>query len=240
MKSLVKVRGLTIGEGIPKICVPMIGTTDAELLEEAETLAALRVDMAEWRVDLFDHVEDIRQVKTTLKKLREILIDIPILFTFRSAKEGGEREIAAKDYMGLIKGIAETGQVDLVDVELFQRESDVKELIHTAHDNNVGVIVSNHDFEKTPPVEEIVLRLRKAQALGGDIPKIAVMPKDAGDVLKLLHATYEMNDHYADRPIITMAMAGKGVVSRLSGEVFGSSVPFAAVKKVSAPGQIGV
>ncbi|WP_337018654.1 type I 3-dehydroquinate dehydratase, partial [Oceanobacillus massiliensis] len=51
---------------------------------------------------------------------------------------------------------------------------------------------------------------------------------------------YEMNDHYADRPIITMAMAGKGVVSRLSGEVFGSAVTFAAVKKVSAPGQIGV
>ena len=49
-----------------------------------------------------------------------------------------------------------------------------------------------------------------------------------------------MTRKYADRPIITMSMAGTGVISRLCGEVFGSALTFGAAKKASAPGQMGV
>jgi len=73
-----------------------------------------------------------------------------------------------------------------------------------------------------------------------DIPKIAVMPTCVEDVLILLSATNEMYTKYADRPIITMSMGPLGVVSRLSGEIFGSAMTFGAVGKVSAPGQIPV
>ena len=66
------------------------------------------------------------------------------------------------------------------------------------------------------------------------------MPNDKKDVLKLLAATEEMANEYADRPIITMSMAGTGVISRLCGEVFGSAVTFGSAKKASAPGQIDV
>ena len=75
--------------------------------------------------------------------------------------------------------------------------------------------------------------------MGADIPKIAVMPQTKKDVLTLLSATEEMASDYADRPIITMSMAGTGVISRLCGEVFGSSMTFGAAGKASAPGQIG-
>ena len=40
--------------------------------------------------------------------------------------------------------------------------------------------------------------------------------------------------------LITMAMSGIGMISRLSGECFGSAVTFGAARKASAPGQIGV
>ena len=60
------------------------------------------------------------------------------------------------------------------------------------------------------------------QELGADIPKIAVMPTCRRDVLTLLCATEEMYTEHADRPIITMSMAGTGLISRLCGEVFGS------------------
>ena len=83
-------------------------------------------------------------------------------------------------------------------------------------------------------------RLRKMQELGADIPKIAVMPQNKRDVLTLLLATEEMTREYADRPIITMSMAGTGVISRLCGEVFGSALTFGAAKKASAPGQMEV
>jgi len=78
------------------------------------------------------------------------------------------------------------------------------------------------------------------QDMGADIPKIAVMPQSKKDVLTLLAATEEMTSCYADRPIITMSMAGTGVISRLCGEVFGSSMTFGAAGKASAPGQMGV
>ena len=83
-------------------------------------------------------------------------------------------------------------------------------------------------------------RLHKMQELNADIPKIAVMPTYKKDVLTLLSATEEMYTDYADRPIITMSMAGTGVISRLCGEVFGSALTFGAAKKASAPGQMGV
>ena len=47
-----------------------------------------------------------------------------------------------------------------------------------------------------------------------------------------------MASEYADRPIITMSMAGTGLISRLCGEVFGSALTFGAVGKASAPGQM--
>ena len=109
-----------------------------------------------------------------------------------------------------------------------------------AHACGVKVVASNHDFDKTPDKEDIVGRLRKMQDLGADIPKIAVMPQSKLDVLTLLSATEEMNRLYADRPIITMSMAGTGVISRLCGEVFGSALTFGAAGKASAPGQMGV
>ena len=78
------------------------------------------------------------------------------------------------------------------------------------------------------------------QELDADIPKIAVMPQNKKDVLTLLAATEEMVSEYADRPIITMSMAGTGLISRLCGEVFGSALTFGAVGKASAPGQFSL
>ena len=130
--------------------------------------------------------------------------------------------------------------MDLVDVEAFTGDEIVTSIISHAHANGVKVIASNHDFAKTPEKDEIVRRLRKMQTLGADIPKIALMPTCKKDVLTLLEATLEMSEQYADRPIITMSMAGTGVVSRLTGETFGSALIFGAASKASAPGQIGV
>lgn len=178
-------------------------------------------------------------MEAALDEIRTILPETPILFTFRSAKEGGELAVSDEFYFELNETLARTGKVDLVDVELFNEEADVLRLIETAHKNNVKVVMSNHDFDKTPAKEEIVSRLIRMEALGADLPKIAVMPKSAGDVLTLLDATNTVSEK-ANQPIITMSMAGTGVISRLAGEVFGSAMTFGAAKKASAPGQIDV
>ena len=238
--NTVKVRNIEIGAGIPKICVPIVGVTREEILAAAENIKSTKADVVEWRVDWYEDIFDFTKTEATMQALREVLGEMPILFTFRTSKEGGEKEIETETYVELNQNAAKTGLVDLVDVEAFTGDDVVKAVVETAHANGVKVIASNHDFHKTPAKEEIVSRLRKMQELGADIPKIAVMPQNKKDVLTLLAATEEMVSEYADRPIITMSMSGTGVISRLCGEVFGSALTFGAVGKVSAPGQMGI
>ena len=238
--NTVKVRNIEIGAGIPKICVPIVGVTREEILAAAENIKSTKADVVEWRVDWYEDIFDFTKTEATMQALREVLGEMPILFTFRTSKEGGEKAIETEAYVELNQNAAKTGLVDLVDVEAFTGDDAVKAVVDIAHENGVKVIASNHDFHKTPEKEEIVSRLRKMQELGADITTIAVMPQNKTDVLTLLAATEEMVSEYADRPIITMSMSGTGVISRLCGEVFGSALTFGAVGKVSAPGQMGI
>ena len=238
--NTVKVRNIEIGAGIPKICVPIVGVTREEILAAAENIKSTKADVVEWRVDWYENIFDFTKTEATMQALREVLGEMPILFTFRTSKEGGEKAIETEAYVELNQNAAKTGLVDLVDVEVFTGDDVVKAVVEIAHENGVKVIASNHDFHKTPAKEEIVSRLRKMQELGADIPKIAVMPQNKKDLLTLLAATEEMVSEYADRPIITMSMSGTGVISRLCGEVFGSALTFGAVGKVSAPGQMRI
>ena len=236
----VKVRNIEIGTGAPKIIVPIVGVTKEEILSAARSFDAIPIDVVEWRVDWFEGVFDFARIEDVLKELRDILGDTPLLMTFRTSKEGGEKDIDADAYKELNIKAAKTRYVDFVDVEIFTGDKIVSEIIDAVHAAGVKVIASNHDFDKTPAKSDIIYRLRKMQDMGADIPKIAVMPQSKKDVLTLLAATEEMTSCYADRPIITMSMAGTGVISRLCGEVFGSSMTFGAAGKASAPGQMGV
>ena len=238
--NTVKIRDIEIGADAPKIIVPIVGVTKEDIIEEAKTFDSIPVDIVEWRVDWFEGVFDFAKVEDVLKDLRQVLGNIPLLMTFRTSKEGGEKAIEPEAYAELNIKAAQTGYVDLVDVEIFTGDDIVKKIIDGAHAAGVKVIASNHDFFKTPAKADIIYRLRKMQDMNADIPKIAVMPQNKKDVLTLLAATEEMATDYADRPIITMSMAGTGVVSRLTGETFGSALTFGAASKASAPGQIGV
>ena len=71
----VDVRGLRIGEGIPKICVSLMGNSVGELKQKAEMLKDAGVDLAEWRVDWFD---DWSHPSKVLEALNEYTITIKI------------------------------------------------------------------------------------------------------------------------------------------------------------------
>ena len=171
--NTVKVRDIEIGAGAPKIIVPIVGVTKNDIIEEAKTFHSIPVDVVEWRVDWFEGVFDFAQVEDVLKDLREALGNIPLLMTFRTSKEGGEKAIEPAAYAELNIKAAQTGYVDLVDVEIFTGDDIVKKIIDGAHAAGVKVIASNHDFFKTPAKADIIYRLRKMQDMNADIPKIA-------------------------------------------------------------------
>lgn len=238
--NTVKLRNVEVGAGVPKVIVPIVGKTREEILAKGRELAEIPLHVVEWRVDFYEDVFDTEKVLDTLAQLRAVLGETPILFTFRTQKEGGEKEITMDDYTALNTAVARSGSADAIDVEIFSGDQVVSQNIETIHAAGKVVVGSNHDFHKTPSQADLVYRLRKMQDMGADLPKIAVMPQNKADVLTLLSATEEMSRCYADRPIITMSMSATGVLSRLCGEVFGSAMTFGTVGQASAPGQIPV
>ncbi len=238
--NTVRLRNVEVGTGRPKVIVPIVAPTREEILAKAEQLRGLTFDVVEWRVDFFREAADTRQVLDTLAGLRAVLGDTPILFTFRTKKEGGEGELSMEAYTALNAAAARSGNADAVDVEVFSGDDVVKANIDLIHGAGAVVVGSSHDFGGTPTQEEIVSRLCKGQQLGCDILKAAVMPRSRRDVLTLLLATEEMYTHHARQPIVTMSMGGLGTVSRLWGGAFGSAMTFGAVGQTSAPGQVQV
>ncbi len=238
MKQPVTVRNIRIGKGIPKICVPIVEKTQDSILIAARNLIPSCPDLVEWRCDHFDQAEDPEAAVRILQALHEVLGDIPVLFTFRTKKEGGEKDISAASYEQLNCQVAASGLADLLDVEIFTGDDAVRSILDAAHNAGIPVVASNHHFHETPDQETILEILTKMDQMGADILKIAVMPQSRKDVLTLLSATEEM-DRRTAKPLITMSMGPAGMISRLCGEVFGSALTFGAVGKASAPGQIG-
>lgn len=235
----VTIDNVTIGAGLPKIIVPLVGRTREEIIQEAEFVAAVDCDIVEWRIDFFEEIVEFSTAAAFSKEVKAILKK-PLLVTFRTKKEGGELELSDEKYFEMYRIFLNEGSFDLLDVELFMPAEGVAETIKLAHEKEKKIIMCNHDFDQTPAKEVLVERLCKMQEKGADICKIAVMPQTAADVITLLDATQEMYNQHADRPLITMSMGSLGVVSRVSGATFGSAATFGAAKKASAPGQVSV
>lgn len=236
----VLIKNLVMGEGMTKICVPIIGVDKENILQEAEELKDSVADIIEWRADYFDDVMDKEQVLQVLEQLTDVLGDKPVLFTFRTQNEGGEKYIDSLYYKMLLKSVIKQGKAGAVDVELFMGDNLLEDISDTAKESSVRVIASSHDFDKTPEKEELVKRLIAMKDKGADISKLAVMPKSTEDVLTLLQATDEVHRTRPDITLITMSMGQTGVISRLGGGIFGSAMTFGAKTKAlaSAPGQV--
>ena len=236
------IKGKTIGEGKPKICVPLMGADDETLLKEAaficDAAKTTTIDIVEFRADYYKKLNDFSALKEILNKLREKLEAFILLFTIRSEREGGEKLLFSTPSVNEVnRFVIENRLADIVDIELFSGD-EVSSLVSLAKENSVKVIMSNHDFKTTPCLDEIINRLVRMQTLGADIAKIAVMPEDEGMLIRLLEATTIMKKEHNETPVVAIAMGGLGAVSRMAGQVFGSAISFATVGEASAPGQL--
>ena len=238
--SCVNIRGCCIGEGRPKVIIPIIEPTEAAVLEKAAEFSTLRADCVEWRADWFQECRDPAAVARCLQKLRVALGSKLLLVTFRTQAEGGQEALSPAEYRQFLELVLDTDCADLLDIEFFTAGADLPALVEQAHSAGVAVVCSSHDFAKTLPRAELVSRMVQMQQAGADLPKLAVMPRCRTDVLELLTATAEMADHHPETPVITMSMGALGAVSRLAGETFGSAMTFANPGQASAPGQVSL
>ena len=128
---MIRVRDIPIGEGSPKICAPVVEVTQEDILEEGEKLALSKgVDLIEWRIDFYDESSDISKILQTASLLRTVVGKKPLLATFRTKNEGGNIEIEESAYKDMLIAISESGDIDMVDIEVyFMDEKNTKDIV---------------------------------------------------------------------------------------------------------------
>jgi 3-dehydroquinate dehydratase-1 len=239
-KKQLRIRGVVIGGAHPLICLPLVAGTKEELIGQASMLVELAPDLLEWRVDGFTEVEDVTKNLAALSELRSIIGEIPLIFTCRIDQEGGMCRISQEKRLELMVAAIESGNIDLIDIELCNGREFIDAVKMHAQARHVALILSYHNFKETPAETFIYDKLLAAYNAGADIPKLAVMPKDYADVLTLFYATNRARNSTIDAPLVTMSMGEQGAVTRLAGGLFGSDITFAVGKASSAPGQIPI
>lgn len=237
MKRTLCVKNRQIGAGRPLVCVPIVETTKDAILQKAREMVDKKVEMIEWRVDAFEHADDLNAIRQVLEGLKPLVEDTILVYTFRSKNQGGLQVLSQEQIYDIHEVGAEEKIADFVDVEFFEAKNAPRE-IRKLQEKGVYVIASHHDFEETPRVDIMEMLLERMNGSGAAIVKLAVMPQSAEDVLMLLHETNRFHQKNPDTPIITMSMGALGCISRVAGESFGSCVTFGAFDKASAPGQL--
>ncbi len=233
-----QIGSVKLGEGRPEVCVPVMGKDFSELKQSLEAAARVPHDVVELRMDSLETAQSKGMVRKALSLAREVLPQVNLLYTFRTAEEGGKQEISEDRYFTMLGEAVESGLADAVDIEFFKDCEKIGRLIAAAKRRKVFVILSSHDFQKTPPREEIVNRLITMRDLGADAAKLACMPGNEEDVFTLMGATAEVKRRFPDQLLITMAMGEMGTLSRIGGETDGSCLTFGCAEKASAPGQM--
>ncbi|QFZ22552.1 type I 3-dehydroquinate dehydratase [Saccharothrix syringae] len=209
--------------GVPLVAVSF---DDQDAERAASAAVEARVDVAELRVDRFrdtatDHV--LRQV--------EAFRDLPTLVTVRSAAEGGDWRGTEDERLALFRAVAP--RVDAVDVELSSRDI-LDEVVIAAHEHDALVVVSYHNFDHTPPLDELRTTAKAARAAGADIVKISTMARSKAD-LKVL--TTLLVD--ADVPeMIVIGMGATGTASRIFFPALGSRLTYTFMDAQATSGQL--
>lgn len=191
----------------------------------AEPQARQHADLVEFRMDL---------AADPLAALDDYAGDLPLLCTNRASWEGGDAD--ADGRLDALAAAAEHESVVAVDVELASIADGAQSTLDHVHEHDASVVASVHDFDGTPPRDELATRLAEAAA-AGDVGKLAVTAVDREDVLRLLSATLATSETGAT--VATMAMGEVGRHSRAVAPLYGSRLGYAPVDpgEATAPGQ---
>ncbi|MCI7678248.1 type I 3-dehydroquinate dehydratase [Streptococcus orisratti] len=211
-----------------KIVVPIMPRS----LEEAQAIELSKfddVDIIEWRADFLSKEAIMAVAPAIFEKFagREVLV------TIRTDKEGGNIQLTDDEYVQLLKDINAIFNPDYIDFEYFSHMDAFQQML-----NFSNLVLSYHNFDETP--ENLMEAFSELTALAPRVVKIAVMPESEQDVLDLMNYTRGFKTLNPEQEYATMSMGKLGRISRLSGDVFGSSWSFASLEHVSAPGQIAL
>ena len=220
---MIKLGSLSFPEDTPRIAVSFGDHASVRVIQDAEKLG---LDIVELRVDLCSRYDE-KYILDEIKKFK----NLPLIGTIRSKKEGGNWGRSDAERLSLFEAMLPT--VDAVDIEISSKEI-LAEVVKAAHAVKKIVIVSHHDFQKTPNIDELSKIAGEARSVGADIVKIATLVLKSEDIQTLAEFTI------ANKPkgVVSIGMGDKGVVTRILLLALGSLITYAALGQSTAPGQL--
>lgn len=212
-----------------KICIPIKEKTVSKVLKILSE-ASERADLAEVWLDGIKEPDH-----------KKIFSDAPLPLVAcckRRQEKGsftGSYEAQAEILINAIKYGAK-----YVDIPLFMPEKLNKKIVQSAHKAGVKVIISHHDFEKTPDFRQMLRICKKMSERGADIVKIAVKNKVVSDAIEVISVGKVMQGQ--KRPHILIGMGQKGILTRILTPTLSGEMMFAVLdkKRQTAEGQMTV
>jgi 3-dehydroquinate dehydratase I len=212
------------------ISKPLIAAT-LHLESELKFLSSLAeekiIDAVEFRADRFYNGSG-EELGNALRKAGEI--KLPVILTFR---QGEIENLSEEERLELIFKLLPGA--DAVDIEL--RSGITERAAKKAKSLSKTVIISEHDFEKTPAESELDEIFSESMEKGADIVKIAVMPNFPSDAAELMCFCLK---HSKKHPLICISMGAIGRFTRFCAPFFGSSITYGFISEPIAPGQVDV
>ncbi|MBI2852695.1 MAG: type I 3-dehydroquinate dehydratase [Chloroflexi bacterium] len=204
---------------ISRICAVIVNS-DLKMIREVEPVA----DLFEVRIDLIG--EGWKRVVSELRK--------PWIACNRAPAEGGQWRGTERERIEPLLQAAEMG-ADIIDIEL--NTENLVNIIRSIK-QRAKCLLSFHDLEKTPPLEEMKDMVRRQLKAGADCCKVvgtARKPEDNLAILELIRA-------FPETKLIAFAMGPLGLVSRVLCPLAGGEFTYASIErgKESAQGQMTV
>lgn len=213
----------------PAVAAVITGKASGRTIQKAVTDGA---GFLELRVDTFRE-QGIGPLVESIKGIRKLkgARAVPLIITVRKKEEGGGARISDKQRSAIFEALMP--YAGLIDVELSSARA-LKGIIRLAKKGGKAVIISHHDFRKTPAEAGVRRIIKRALSAGADIVKVAALAKSAGDLRTLAKAALDY------RNLIVIAMGKPGVSSRVFFPALGSLITYGATSKKTAPGQISL
>jgi 3-dehydroquinate dehydratase type I len=215
------------GEKVGNLCIPVVETSVKRALiviNEVNRLA----DLIELRVDYLREVELALPLENRKK---------PLIVTNRRREEGGRYKGEEGKRLSVLQEAIDLG-VDYVDVELATKRSFLQGLIRNKRETQV--ILSSHDFRRTPSLKELQRLFDQMIRLGADVIKIVPFARSWEDNLNILSLIPFAKEK--GQKIVAFCMGEKGKISRIFSPYLGAAWTYASLNKsrASAPGQLTV
>ncbi len=211
-----------------RVCIPIAAEKTSEVIHWIKKAESLGADLMEIRLD---YLRDLGELDKIVKAT-----SLPLIATNRHYEQGGCRRQNENQRVQTLIDAAKLG-FQYVDVELTTNA--LRSTIEKLREKGSSIMISFHDFKRTPNLTEMEKTIRSEMEVGADICKLITTANEAIDNVPCLLLNWNMSKI---TKVVCFAMGERGTVSRALAPVFGAHFTYASVEegRETASGQLSI